>query len=234
MQTFSPPASHALSPQASSPSDFLLVCEARSTNLDDGRWHFALETADGCPVLEAGDVECGDLNRLTLLAAVRGLEAIEGPASVTLVSNNRYLIRSLTDSLPRWRSNNFVWEHFGRRIVIQNADLWKRVDRALQIHRVEACLMTSRLISAGQVQVDFDQRTGNSNQPLSKATWRVDPSHSVSTKPHIAQRQSKDTSKSVAEVAGQDRLRSWLLSGGASSSAGHGHRFSAIELLDTN
>ena len=131
-------------------SELLLVCEARSTTLSDGSWRFSLESANGTPIFDAEDQEMGDLNRLTLLAAVRGLEAIEGPSSVTLISNNRYLIRSLSDSLPRWRQNGFMWEHFGRRVDVQNADLWRRVDRALQIHRVEACLVSTRLVSPGQ------------------------------------------------------------------------------------
>ena len=129
-------------------SDYLLVCEAHSSSLNEGSWHFTLESADGAPVFAAGDDDVGDLNRLTLLAAVRGLEAIDGSSAVTLLSNNRYLIRSLSDSLPRWRDNDFVWEHFGRRIDVQHADLWRRIDRALSIHRVEACLISSRLVSA--------------------------------------------------------------------------------------
>ncbi len=131
-------------------SDYLLVCQSRSNGLTEGFWQFDLESADGTPVFSANDHDVGDLNRLTLLAAVRGLESIDGPANVTLVSSNRYLIRSLSDSLPRWRSSGFMWEHFGRRIDVQHADLWRRIDRAIAIHRVQACLVSSRNISSGQ------------------------------------------------------------------------------------
>ncbi len=134
-------------PGRSLQTEFLLVCEARSTTLTDGHWRFGLEDSFGETVLEAEDSDLGDLNRLTLLAAVRGLEAIDGPSSVTLLSTNRYLIRSLSNSLPRWRQNNFVWEHFGRRVAVQHADLWRRVDRALDIHTVQACLVSSCLVS---------------------------------------------------------------------------------------
>ncbi|WP_044301233.1 ribonuclease H family protein [Rhodopirellula sallentina] len=128
-------------------ASLLLVVSAQSTTLDDGRWQFAIETAGGKPILEAEDHERGDLNRLTLLAAVRGLEAIDGPSGVTLLSHNRYLIRSLTDSLPRWRRSDFVWDHFGRRVEVQHADLWRRIDHALGIHEVQACLLTARMVS---------------------------------------------------------------------------------------
>ena len=178
-------------------STYLLVCEAKSTTLHDGVWQFCLETADGNPVLSASDNEVGDLNRLTLLAAVRGLEAIEGASSVTLMSNNRYLIRSLADSLPRWRDNNFVWEHFGRRIDVQHADLWRRVDRALQIHRVEACLVSSRLVSPSKP-------TAQPNSNDAEAIIRIDSDHRSVRKPRLAPKPS-------------DRLRQWLLGGGATA-----------------
>ncbi len=195
-------------------SEYLLVCEARSSTLFDGFWQFSLETAGGEPVFSAQDNEVGDLNRLTLLAAVRGLEAIEGASTVTLISNNRYLIRSLADSLPRWRENNFVWEHFGRRIDVQHADLWRRIDRALQIHRVEACLVSSRLVSP-------ERRSPESNASADGVQLRVDSAHaSAAPAPRIK--------------APNDRLRQWLLGGGASSgSAPARRRIRSADLLDS-
>ncbi len=153
-------------------TDYLLVCEAYSRSLTDGRWRFTLEAADGELILDAEDHELGDLNRLTLLAAVRGLESLEGPSAVTLLSNNRYLIRSLSNSLPRWRQNNFRWEHFGRRIEVQHADLWRRVDHALAIHRVQACLVSSCLVSHGH---DRAAAGGGSRQTTpNQARYRID------------------------------------------------------------
>lgn len=159
-------------------TDFLLVCEAHSTTLMDGHWRFTLEAADGELILEADDHDIGDLNRLTLLAAVRGLESLEGPSAVTLLSNNRYLIRSLSKSLPRWRQNNFRWEHFGRRIDVQHADLWRRIDHTLAIHRVQACLVSSCLVSHGQSELNesSQQSVGGprQNSAPDQALLRVD------------------------------------------------------------
>lgn len=155
-------------------TDYLIVCEASSTSLTDGRWRFTIEAADGEIILDAEDDEVGDLNRLTLLAAVRALESLDGPSAVTLLSNNRYLIRSLSKSLPRWRQNNFVWEHFGRRIDVQHADLWRRIDHALSIHRVQACLISSCLVSQG---LPADAAVGNAspgNAPP-RRQLRIDP-----------------------------------------------------------
>jgi hypothetical protein len=65
-----------------------------------------------------------------------------------LISNNRYLIRSLDSSLPRWRENDFLWEDFGRKVAVQNADLWRRIDRTLGIHEVTATLVQTTRVSS--------------------------------------------------------------------------------------
>ncbi|MEM6688252.1 MAG: ribonuclease HI [Planctomycetota bacterium] len=130
-------------------AEYCLWCDADSLSLEDGLWRFELRNQHAGETFEAEDRDSGDLNRLHLLAAVRGLEAIEGPADVVLMSQSRYLVRSLSDSLPRWRAGNYSWEHFGRRVAVQHADLWRRIDHALGIHQVEACLLSRRRISQG-------------------------------------------------------------------------------------
>jgi ribonuclease HI len=177
--------------------------------------------------LDADDIEVGDLNRLTLLAAVRGLESIEGPASVTLLSNNRYLIRSLADSLPRWRQNGFVWENFGRRVDVQHADLWRRIDRALSIHRVEACLISTRLVSAGKDEAAAE--SGYGRQPHAARPNSV---HQRIDAPHI----DPGTNRAIVNApksASSDRLRRWLLSGDAAAAAPPRRRFTAQDLLES-
>lgn len=218
-------------PSISRASDYLLVCTASSHSINEGSWNFSLESVDGQSVLEAGDTELGDLNRLTLLAAVRGLEAIDGPSGVTLLSHNRYLIRSLSDSLPRWRENNFVWEHFGRRIDVQHADLWRRVDVALSIHCVEACLVSSRRVSPQSAQQSTIVQPGND------VTWRIDAGHGRSAPRAVGQ---KTTADSAALATGvdpprpKDSLRRWLLDSATShATRGGGRRFTAADLAET-
>lgn len=146
---------------------YLLVCQARSLSLHDGIWCFTLETLAGESVIEAEDADDGDLNRLSLLAAVRGLEAIDGRSIVSLISNNRYLIRSLDSALPLWRENDFVWDHFGRKIAVQNADLWRRIDRTLAIHEVTASLVQTTRISNPRARYETYQL----DPPCERRTW---------------------------------------------------------------
>lgn len=210
----------------------LLVVSAQSTSLTDGRWQFVMETTSGQPILEADDAEFGDLNRLTLLAAVRGLEAIDGQAAVTLLSHNRYLIRSLTDSLPRWRRSDFIWDHFGRRVEVQHADLWRRIDRTLSIHDVQACLITSRRISghspvAGAVATRGINPSGNPsgathNSSPSGATHNSaghDPVSHDSIDCRIDSGHASTPAPRGRARAESGRLRGWLLQSIETSSA---------------
>ena len=102
-----------------------------------GSWRFQLESIDGRATFSAMDEETGmSGERLELLAVVRGLEALDQPSQVTLVTNSRYVSHGLRFGLAGWRESSWEWEHFGRRTPVANADLWQRIDRALAIHRV--------------------------------------------------------------------------------------------------
>ena len=111
-----------------------------------GKWHFVLEQIDGSSRLEAADSEYSvNSERLALLSVVRGLEAIEQPSQVTLVTTSRYVSRGMQYGLETWREDDYRWERFGERKPIRNDDLWKRVDTALSFHGV-----TCRLVDSGQ------------------------------------------------------------------------------------
>jgi len=93
---------------------------------------------DGETMLEAADEEPeSDPSRLELLAVVRGLEALDQPSRVTLVTSSRYVTRGLRFGLEEWRENNWQWERFGEMQRVRNWDLWQRIDRAMSYHRVD-------------------------------------------------------------------------------------------------
>lgn len=102
------------------------------------QWRFVLQTIDGSEQLEAADAEPNvHGERLELLAVVRGLEALEQPSRVTLVTPSKYVNRGLNYGLEEWRANDWQWEHFGEMVPVKNRDLWQRVDRALAFHKLE-------------------------------------------------------------------------------------------------
>ncbi len=105
---------------------------------EPGRWRFILRPTDGAPPLEAGGVEPDARGeRLELLVVVRGLEALDQPSRVVLMTPSIYVREGIRYGLAEWRENDWQWESFGQMVPVKNRDLWQRVDRALQFHQVE-------------------------------------------------------------------------------------------------
>ncbi|MFO0871168.1 MAG: RNase H family protein [Pirellulales bacterium] len=147
-----------------------------------GRWRIVLEATDGSTVLEAEDCEAEtDQERLELLSVVRGLEALDEPARVTLVTSSRYVSHGLRFGLAEWREAEWQWERFGELVPIKNQDLWRRVDQALRYHSVDC------------------------------RTWRIDRSHTAPgvgaarlgrrTGPHLAGSLAEETGREELETA---------------------------------
>ena len=73
-------------------------------------------------------------NRMELLAAIMGLEALTRPSVVALTTDSQYVKNGITDWLAKWKKNN--WQTAAKRPV-KNRDLWLRLERACQPHRIE-------------------------------------------------------------------------------------------------
>lgn len=103
-----------------------------------GQWRFVLESLDTPTVMDVEEnEEEQEPERLELLAVVRGLEALEQPSRVTLITASQYVCRGLRRGLNAWRENGWQWERFGQWVPVKNGDLWQRIDRALQFHQVD-------------------------------------------------------------------------------------------------
>ena len=74
-------------------------------------------------------------NRMELLGAISGLEALKEPCEVTLTSDSKYLVDSVTKGWAKsWRAKN--WIKSDRKPAL-NSDLWERLLDLLEIHKVE-------------------------------------------------------------------------------------------------
>lgn len=119
---------------------YLLYTEAARTYDSAPHWKFILQSVGGDEQFSAADSELNSrTSRLELLAVVRGLEAIDRPSRVTLLTGSRYVSRGIRRQLHQWREDGWQWERFGELVPIRDRDLWQRVDRALQYHEVECC-----------------------------------------------------------------------------------------------
>ena len=77
---------------------------------------------------------CTSNNRMELMAAIAGLEALVKPCCVTLYSDSQYLVRAFNDHwVEEWIRVN--WRR-GRKSEVKNIDLWERLLQAAKPHRI--------------------------------------------------------------------------------------------------
>ncbi|HXV25296.1 MAG TPA: ribonuclease HI [Alphaproteobacteria bacterium] len=72
-------------------------------------------------------------NRMELTAAIMALEALKRPSTVRLSTDSLYLKDGITRWIHNWKRNG--WRTSDRKPV-KNADLWQRLEAALERHKV--------------------------------------------------------------------------------------------------
>ncbi|MGL5034303.1 MAG: ribonuclease HI [Microcystaceae cyanobacterium] len=74
-------------------------------------------------------------NRMEMMAAIAGLEALAKASSVTLYSDSQYLVDAMTKGwAKRWRANG--WKRNAKDMA-KNPDLWERLLKLCQHHEVK-------------------------------------------------------------------------------------------------
>ena len=74
-------------------------------------------------------------NRMELLAAIIGLEALKRPCDVKLYSDSKYLVDAFNQKwINSWVKNNWNRPKTG---PVKNIDLWKRLLEVKKQHKVE-------------------------------------------------------------------------------------------------
>ncbi len=74
-------------------------------------------------------------NRMEMLAVIKGLECLKEPCQVTLYSDSKYVVDSITKGwVYRWKKRGWVKSDKKKAL---NVDLWERLLPLLEKHRVE-------------------------------------------------------------------------------------------------
>ena len=102
-------------------------------NPGPGGWGVVLRSGAHQKKLCGGEPETTN-NRMELTAAIRGLEALNRRSEVLLTTDSRYVMDGITQWMSNWKRNN--WRTAAKKPV-KNADLWQRLDTAVQEHNVE-------------------------------------------------------------------------------------------------
>ena len=169
--------------------------QQQGIDLCGGRWHFVLEPIGDGSRIEADELEPGVTGeRLNLLAVVRGIEALEQPSQVTLITPSKYVGRGIRSGIAFWREHNWHWERFGEMAPVKHDDLWKRIDRAMKYHKVD-CRIWS-----------MSGRSSKSNMSRTLRTMAVD------TRLRSAHRSSDSRMTNLADAANEDSANDPALS----------------------
>lgn len=72
-------------------------------------------------------------NRMELMAAIQGLEALKSPCNVSLYSDSQYVLNGIKQWMPNWIKRG--WKNSAGEPV-KNQDLWQRLQKAASIHHV--------------------------------------------------------------------------------------------------
>ena len=82
----------------------------------------------------SGYAELTTNNRMEMLGAIVGLEALKRPCRVRLTTDSQYLVKGMTEWLQGWQQRN--WKNSKKQEVL-NRDLWERLAALAQIHDIE-------------------------------------------------------------------------------------------------
>jgi ribonuclease HI len=110
---------------------------ACSGNPGPGGWGAILVARDGDRVVRERLLNGGEAlttnNRMELMAAIAALEALDRPATITVVTDSAYV----KDGIGGWI---FGWKRRGWKTAdnkpVKNVELWQRLDTAAGRHRV--------------------------------------------------------------------------------------------------
>ncbi len=103
-------------------------------NPGPGGWGAVLRAADGRERELSGAESPTTNNRMELMAAIEGLNALKRPCRVILSTDSRYVMDGLTKWIKGWQKNG--WKTAARQPV-KNAELWQALLAAAKPHRIE-------------------------------------------------------------------------------------------------
>lgn len=102
-------------------------------NPGPGGWGVLMRFGDHEKTLHGGE-RLTTNNRMELMAAIAGLEALKRRCRVRLTTDSRYVKDGFTQWLPRWQARG--WTTADKKPV-KNVDLWQRLAQAAAKHDLE-------------------------------------------------------------------------------------------------
>ena len=109
-----------------------------SGNPGPGGWGFILRHVATDKELEgSGGEEDTTNNRMELTSVVKGLETLNRPCQVELITDSTYVGKGLVEWMPRWKANGWQRKERGKLKPVKNVDLWKQLDELAAKHTIK-------------------------------------------------------------------------------------------------
>jgi ribonuclease HI len=121
------------SPLPARPEVEIFTDGACSGNPGPGGWGAILRYGTVEKELAGGEPQTTN-NRMELMAAIAGLEALKRPCKVRLYTDSQYLRDGITQWLPGWKARGW---RTAAKAPVKNVDLWQRLEQAAAGHEIE-------------------------------------------------------------------------------------------------
>ncbi len=102
-------------------------------NPGPGGWGVLLRWGEHEKALCGGEPDTTN-NRMELMAAIQGLQALKKSSQVILTTDSEYVMKGIREWMPNWKKRG--WKTSSRQPV-KNADLWQQLDELVTQHEVE-------------------------------------------------------------------------------------------------
>ncbi len=124
-------------------------------NPGEGGWGVLMRWRGTERELSGGELKTTN-NRMELMAAIRGLEALKGPSKVIVTTDSTYVKDGITKWIINWKRNG--WQTAAKKPV-KNVELWQRLDAAVDQHDVTWCWVKGHSGNVDNERVDELART---------------------------------------------------------------------------
>ncbi|WP_058535307.1 ribonuclease HI [Legionella saoudiensis] len=102
-------------------------------NPGPGGWGVLLRYKGKEKTLHGGEAHTTN-NRMELMAAIKGLEALTRPCEVDLYTDSQYLRQGMMSWMHGWKKNG--WRN-SKKEPVKNADLWALLDELASRHQIK-------------------------------------------------------------------------------------------------
>jgi ribonuclease HI len=102
-------------------------------NPGPGGWGVVLRYGKVEKTLCGGELNTTN-NRMELLAAISGLQAIKESCHVIITTDSQYVRKGITEWIENWKKNGW---RTAAKAPVKNADLWQQLDQEQSRHQLE-------------------------------------------------------------------------------------------------